>query len=320
MNSIVAMEEVTPQLSLCTLPEVLITRIAARSEEKDKQSLCWVNKQLSVIVSKKNIDNLLQHPCVLSRNFLTHCMIKYAIAQNTKMFEQAMLSALLCKHQNAIRVGSYFIPPNDKTLEIHDESKRYEARILKIMEGYRGEPAVYFLYKNEFAKKTEDGYQHSLLQIAVDSQHLSMVELLLAQEKQGIVDLHTKKGLPPLHSAVRFFCGLNLIASSSRQVLADDSMDIIKLLCEYSKTDINAVDDSRNTALMDAVLLNNPVMVKLLVHYNADPFMKSFMGQCAYGVASYEIKKFFEEESYRRSYEVLNNKWQALKDSIADWF
>ena len=42
VNSIVAME-LAPELSLCTLPDVLITRIAARLEQKDKQSFCLVN-------------------------------------------------------------------------------------------------------------------------------------------------------------------------------------------------------------------------------------------------------------------------------------
>jgi ankyrin repeat protein len=334
VNCIIGME-IAPQLSLCTLPEVLITRIAARSEQSDKQALCLVNKQLSVIASEKNIDNLLMHPCVLSRNYHRDCLIKYAVAKNEEMMDWALQSDLLCNHVDAVAIACLFIPPNDSSFydfllagqqvknqitknQVTNDAcsnlkDKFRIFLPTLMAVYRGDPSAYCVYKNNYVK-AERIKKYSILQVAAYSNHLSVAELLLAQEKQGIVDFHTNKAdrfaFTPLHFAV--FYG---------------HLDMTKLLCEHPKTDINAVDKYGCTALMYAVSPNKTektvkiAIVELLLQHEASLSITNLEGKSVDSfVSCVEIQQLLNAARMRIIYDQLSNKWEELKGSIADWF
>jgi len=229
--------ELPLQISWYILPETVIMPIVAMLEISDKQTLCLVNKQLAHLASKKNIDNLLQWPCVLSRDYHLNLMVEYAINNNDHKNDHKMIlaikSAPLCDHHHAIEIISYFITPDDSStlnylsLYKNDHHDDYLLKLLPtIIAVYRGNQNICENYK-EFIVEPEKRSTLSVLQLAAHCNHLAPAELFLIQEEQGIADFHTNKkdmsDWSPLHIAVE-----------------NNHINMIKLLCKYSKTNINA--------------------------------------------------------------------------------
>jgi hypothetical protein len=318
MNSIVAME-VALQSPWYSLSKELVTGIVAPSEDNDKEALRSVNKQLSVIASKKNIDNLLQHPYKMSRNYLRNCMVTYAVAKNKNMINHALRNALPWNLKDLLEVVYYVVEPSafSPSSRVSNIEEYYQKVVLNMMEVYGGEPAVYSAYRERCKANVRKNDAPSLLQIAVSSQHLPVVKLLLEQERQGLVDLHTTVGLLPLHSAVTYFCASE--AEALPQSTLDKSAAIVELLCEHSKANINEVDGEGNTALMNAVALDNPVMVKLLLHYKASPIKHNYYGLNACDIAkSKEIQRLLGAEVLSTGFETLNNGLQSVTTSVVN--
>jgi hypothetical protein len=262
-------------------------------------------------------------------------MITYAVENNNKMFMYALNNALLYHPKSLVGMIGYFVELSDLSLWRSD-IKYWETAVLKTMEMYRAEPAMYSAYREKF-QSCVNIFNPSLLEIAVNSQHVSFVELLLAQEKRGIINFSTEAGLSPLHDAVKISCTmsmcisgaipigltstqLELIKSNSTQDNVDKSVAIVELLCKHSKVDINEFNDVGNTALFNAVVFRNTAMVKLLLHYKADPTVRGYGRRSPHTVgSSEEIQALLNEEVSRRIRENLSNKWEGFKRAISDW-
>ena len=246
MNCVIGME-LQQKAPWYTLPDTAIMQVAAILDIENKQALVLVNKQLSELVSKKNIDNLLQFPCVLSRKYHRERMVTYAKNNDEKMMIWAMRSAPLCNHEDGLEIVFPFIPKNYFSMqgvaeysELEKKDNSLKIILPIIMAVYKGDPTMYCAYKEKFIEDVEKRNKFSVLQLASICNHLAIAELLMEQEKQDIVDFRTRaEGMSdymPLH-----------IAS------VKGYLDMIKLLCEHPKTDINAQLDNGCTPLMIAL-------------------------------------------------------------------
>jgi len=239
--------ELPSQISWNNLPATVIMPIIGTLQPSDKQALCLVNKQLSLLASKKNIDNLLQWPCVLSKKYHLNLMIQYAKINNEKLMALAIKSAPLCDHHDALEIIFYFLTEKDYILANYlslyrnDHYDEYlQALLPMIMAVYQADQGLYNHYKNKFTIKSGLHGNFSVLQAAVYYNHLPLVKLFLAQEKNGIINFYTTEEdmfeYTPLHIAV-----------------GKNDRDMVKLLLTHEKTMINAVARNNITPLCVAI-------------------------------------------------------------------
>jgi len=256
--------ELQPQTSWNILPKTVIMPIIAMSNTSDKQTLRLVNKQLSCLASKKNIDNLLQWPCVLSRNCHLNLMIEYAISNNNHKMILAIKSASLCDHHDAVEKISYFIAPDDSStlnyLSLY-KNNHHDDYLLKLLPTiiavYRGDQNICENYK-EFIVEPEKRSTLSVLQLAAYCNHLAPAELFLTQKKKDIVNFQTITDpafdSTPLHIAVTY-----------------NHIDMIKLCLTLDKTTINAIIEDNLTPLCIAITKKHYEAAIILLNEGSNP-------------------------------------------------
>lgn len=268
-------------ISWYKLPETVIMHIVAISSPSDKQSLYLVNKQLSCLASKKNIDNLLRWPCVLSKNYHLNLMIEYAKIKNEKLMILAIKSAPWCDHDDAVEIISYFLTKDDDlstsylSLYKNDRRDQYLQVLLPtVMAVYRADQGLYDVYKKNFIVKSKLCSYSSVLQTAVFDNHSSLVKLFLAQEKNGIIDCGIKEGMDytPLH-----------IAASK------NNSDMVKLLLTHDKTMINAVTRNNATPLCVAIGSMHYDLAIALLNAGADTNILTTQGEKGGGFLHFAV-------------------------------
>jgi len=265
--------ELTSPTSWYSLPETVVMHIVALS--CNKRALCEVNEQLSKLASKKNIDQLIEWPCVLRRNDHLNLMIKYATAKNEHKMMLAIKSASLCKNKNAVNIISCFI--DDKL--INDCLSLYKVNqcdkcLQKLL------PAIMFVYgcvqahdnyKNKCLTQQHLRKKLSALQTAAYCKHVFIARLFLMQEQQGLVDFTITKGMSrrtPLQIAV-----------------INKDPDMVTLLCNNARHYIDEQLYSNKTPLYIAITLSNKnydekfKIIKTLLNAGANPNIQTRMSQ-----------------------------------------
>jgi len=233
-----------PLISWYKLPETVIMHIVALSH--NKRALCLVNQQLSRLTSKKNIDQLMRFPCVLSQKYHLNLMVEYAKKDNKELMALAIKNGPLCNNDDAVEIISCFFAKEDYLLtsylslyENYRHDKYLQFLLPTVMAVYRADQGLYDVYKKKFIIKSKLQSDYSVLQAAVFYNHSSLVKLFLAQEKNGIIAFDIKEGMydyTPLH-----------IATSK------NNSDMVKLLLTHEKTVINAVAHNNATSLCVAI-------------------------------------------------------------------
>jgi len=265
--------ELTSPISWYSLPETVVMHIVALS--CNKRALCEVNHQLFKYANKKNIDQLIEWPCVLRRNDHLNLMIKYARANNAHKMILAIKSAPLCKNKNAVNIISCFIDDKliNDCLPLYKDNQcdEYLKKLLPAIMFVYGCVEAHDNYKNKCIVQQHLRKKLSALQAAAYYKHVFIARLFLMQEKQGLVDFTITKGMSrrtPLHIAV-----------------INRDYDMVRLLCKNARHYIDAQSYSNNTPLYIAIKLSNKnydekfKIIKTLLDAGANPNIQTRMLQ-----------------------------------------
>ncbi len=282
--------ETTQSSQWYALAKETITHIVAISDLNTKETLRSVNKQLLLIASKSNVENLLYHfPCIMKRQDHLDCLVKYAKKNNQDMVHRLINTAKYCNHSDWFSVIRYFLSEDDSYILLtlnkfnaHSNTRIIDIFFPHIMAVYAGKADALEQYKNNYGSNSDylcyenktpsEHIRHiSPINLAIITQHPpGVIQLLISQDKDLLNIKDACWDCTPLMVAVHY-----------------DNINICKLLLSYKNIDL--------TKSMLGVL----------------PLFNYAQGRCFHSIA--ELLKNYENE-YTTNTIPLSEVQQLLSD------